>query len=170
MLGVNESDIYTLIRMTTEGVELFDIYDKYTNDDIKVVFLNNENRSKNLDDFRKISPEKILELKVKNNLNEDVYLSEFMTIRLKKYQSKIYHYNEQNSIKIEAENKNNFNLNDIVFEFKEKFAKINNKEEVELIFGGAFSEQQKNFAETGIIFLAGIVIVFAILIFYFNSL
>ncbi len=170
ILEINESDIYTIIRMTTEGVEVFDIYDKFVDDNIPVVILNNENNSDNLEEFKKISPDEILNLKVKNNLGEDVFLSEFITVKLNKYQSKIYHYNSKNSIKIEAENKNNFNLKEIVSEFKEEFSKINKDEEVELIFGGAFSKQQKNFAETLVIFLVGIVIIFAILIFYFNSI
>lgn len=138
---------------------------KTDKESIKTYVKNNLSSTTKLNE---INASDILNTTVKNMQGKDVYLSSFMEAVPVATSPEIFHYNRDNSLKITAEVEEDIDLIMTVNKIKELFTEQNDSD-TKLVFGGTFEQQQNSFGETGLAFLAGVLLIFGILIFLFNS-
>lgn len=163
IFGVNLQALLSKVSSITKGNEILEIKDK--NEAVKIYLKNNLSLSGSQE---KINSSIILNSTIKNNKGEDIYLSFLMRAVPKSVDSEIFHYDRKNSLKITAEIEDGYELVSVVEKIQEEF-KLKNNTSAEIIFGGSFDQQQNSFGETGLAFMAGILLIFGILIFLFNS-
>lgn len=164
--GVSLSAIATTIIGATDGVELFEITEN--GEDVPVVVRNKLNYTDGADiETKYINPEMITQLQVMNNRGQLIMLGSLVSIELSETDSEISHRDGTRVVTVSADLDDEYNANDKRTILQKKLDEIK-PEGVEFVFGGEAAEQDQSFAEVGIAFLAGIFLMFAILILQFG--
>lgn len=166
LMNVDLSSVALKILAKTSGVKVFEIKNGEEKIETFIKISNTEDRGLRQNN---LSPEKILNTKIKNNVGEYIFLSSFVKILPKSKNSSLKHYNTKKSISITAKKTEKSNLIEIIEKFKKEFTEKNSYN-TKIEFGGAFAEQEQSFGETGLAFMVGIAAIFGILIFLFNSI
>ena len=164
--GVQISSIAQAIRGATNGVELFEVTDD--GDDVTVV-LKNRLVDDGIGDIEtnRITPDDLLALSVSNANGQPILLGSMVEIVLSEADRQISHTDGNRVAGITADVDEGYNPGDIRAQFEEQLVDIVPRG-VTYSFGGEQSEQDESFAEMGVAFLAGIFLMFAILILQFG--
>ncbi len=165
---ISLSSITNSVRAATEGIEVFSITDNQGDFDVFLrVNLNPENSAENFDN---LSPREIGLLKIKNNSGEEIFFGELVDFGLENSSSNITRKDRKIGVGVTAGISEEVNLIETISEIEEKFENQKGDLDLELTFGGEFEQQQESFKETFYALISGIVLIFIILIYQFNSI
>jgi HAE1 family hydrophobic/amphiphilic exporter-1 len=164
--GVSIFQIAQTIQGATEGVEVFSI--TQGTEDVPVV-LKNSLSFDALDDTQtnQISPDKLRALTVQNNRGEAITLGSVIDIRVQEADTVIRHQDGERFVGITADIESGFNSQEVRERFDARVAELVSPE-VSYSFGGEQAEQDESFQEVFVALLAGIFLMFAILILQFG--
>lgn len=164
--GISILDIARSIQGATEGVEVFTI--TQGTEDIQVV-------AKNSLDFdsltgtqtNRIDIDKIRAITVQNNQGEFITLGSMIDIAIQEANTTIRHQEGKRFVGITADIEEGYNNQSVREQFKVRVGELVSPE-VSYSFGGEQAEQDESFQEVFVALLAGIFLMFAILILQFG--
>ncbi len=165
--GVSINDIAQAVRGATDGVEIFDI--NQNGDDVPVFVRNKLNYQSGETIITKdINPDQLLALQLLNNRGEYILLGNVIDIVLAEADVEIQHKEGERVIGIVSDVAEGFNNAEVRSEFEAQLQEMV-PDSVSYSFGGEQQEQEQSNAELGIAFLAGIFLMFSILILQFGK-
>jgi|GEM_PF-188594 len=165
--GVSINDIAQAIRGATDGTEIFEITEN--GEDIPVFVRNKLNyQSEETIITKDITPDQLLALQIRNNRGEYILLGNVIDITLAEADVEIQRKDGERVIGVTSDVDEQFNNAEVRASFEEKLQEIM-PTGVSYSFGGEQQEQEQSNAELGIAFLAGVFLMFSILILQFGK-
>jgi HAE1 family hydrophobic/amphiphilic exporter-1 len=168
-LGLNSSFVSQIIRASVSGIEATTI--NSLNDDIEVIVkldLNQEFKTPH--DTNRTTIDAIRQIEVQTQRGP-ILLGSVLSSDVAKGKTTISHEDGKRRATVGAELTATGNTREIVAVFKEQSKEQNLvPPTIEMVVGGENEETDQSFAEMGIAFVVGVVLMFAILVLQFNSL
>ena len=163
--GVSVSDIARTIRGATDGVELFEL--TIDGEDVPVVVRNRLDSTSTGIITNRITPDLLRSLEVINNRGESIVLGNIITIAVAEADIEITRSDGERVEGVTAEVGEDYNPGEVRAAFTQQLEEMV-PQGVSYAFGGEQSEQDESFREVGVAFVAGIFLMFAILILQFG--
>ena len=166
--GISIQDVVTAIRGATDGVEVFSI--TQDGDDVPVYVRNRLDYTGDTGIVTKnIAPETLQSISLVGSAGERVLLGSVTEIVVSEADTQINHKDGQRVVTVTAEVSEDYNATEINAQFDQDLSEAL-ANDIQYSFGGQAAEQTESFAETGIAFIVGLFLVFAILILQFGRL
>lgn len=167
-LGLDPLVVAQTLRTAIEGSEATSINTPKQDVDV-VVKLNANPNYRDPHQTNQIVPDAIRSIAVPTQ-NGTVLLGTLLDISVRKGSTAIRHEDESRVATAESELGENGNVAQIIAEFKERAAhELSIPDGVEMVIGGETEETDQSFAEMGYAIIAGLVLMFAIIVLMFNS-
>jgi len=167
-LGVDPIVVAQTLRTALEGTEALTI--NTPQQDVAVIVKLNVNPNyRDPHATNEIVPDAIRSIAVQSQ-NGMVLLGSLLDITVRKGSTAIRHEDESRIATVESELGEGGNVAEIVATFKDRAAtELSIPEGVEMIIGGETQETDQSFAEMGYAVIAGLVLMFSIIVLMFNS-
>lgn len=163
--GATLGSIATTIVGATDGVELFEITED--GEDVPVVVRNKLNYADTGAQTKEINPELITQLQVTSGQGQTIMLGSLVSVELSETDNEISHQDGKRVVTVSSDLDADFNAIEVRAALETKLEEIK-PEGVVFAFGGEAAEQDQSFAEVGFAFIAGVFLMFAILILQFG--
>lgn len=159
LFGLSAADLQQQLAMHIEGVVAGSIPEKEQLTDIRLIFPENNQTSINA----------IKKIKICSPDGVFFPLSSFATFDIKPGVSEIERENLQ-TVGIVSARLNQRDLGTTMHDIQQKLAKIQLPPAYQIVYGGAYAEQQKSFSELLLILFTGGLLVFSVVLFMFKSI
>jgi len=165
--GVNLNSVATAIVGATDGIELFEITEN--SDDVRVVIRNRlDYEQVDTTETKEITADRLGQLRVVNNRGQEILLGSLISFELAEADSEVQHKDGKRDVTVSSDIEEGINAGELRAVYKEKLEELV-PEGVTFSFGGEAAEQNQSQTETFIAFLAGIFLMFSILILQFGK-
>lgn len=168
-LGLNSSTVSQILRASISGVEATEI--NSLEDDIEVIVkldLNQDYATPH--DTNRTDIDSIRQIEVQTQRGP-ILLGSILIADVQKGKTSIPHEDGKRNASVQSELTPTGNTTEVLVAFTELAEEENLiPANVEMVIGGENEEQDQSFAEMGIAFIVGVVLMFAILVLQFNSL
>lgn len=168
-MGVSPAMIGEVLRSAVYGVTATTITDDGDDTDVIVKIETDPNET----DFSaspKITLDTLRNLTIISMTGKPVLLGSVVRERLAPANSNIAHEDEERIETVSAYTKDGVTAGEIVAEFKKRQSELSLPDSVRISYGGETEDINKSFTEMGLAFIAGLVLMLAILVLSFNSI
>ncbi len=165
--GVDLNSVATALVGATDGIELFEITEN--GEDVSVVVRNRlDYENSETTETKAITTDRLEQLQIVNNRGEQILLGSLISFELAEADSEIQHNDGKRDVTLTSDVTDGVNPGDVRAEFREELEKIV-PEGVTFSFGGEAAEQDRSQTEVFIAFLAGVFLMFSVLILQFGK-